>query len=295
MISTTAALALCRFGEDAAATMLWGASAYLWGFVPEGLASIVAVRLRGWAAAAVVITVLAVAAKLPVEVASIGDGWPDALDPATVRDVLFDTDVGQAWAVQATCALLLAAAAAVPDRWRTGTVAAASGLSLAALSLEGHATMHEGWLGIANRVDDVVHVLSGGAWLGSLAPVLVILALSRRGQQPDEVMTALRGFSRAGHIAVALVLLSGVASTALILGHWPVNVASPYHALLDLKIACVLAMTGLAVVNRYVVVPRMARNPAGAVRALRLGTLAEVPLGLATLALVAVFGLLDPG
>ena len=295
MTSTAAVLALCRFGEDAAGSLLWGASAYIWALVPAGLGAAVTARLRPWAAAAVAVAVLAVAVKLPAEVAGIGDGWPDALHPATVRSVLFDTSVGRGWAAQAGCALLLAAAVALPPGRRTAAVALASGLLLACLCLEGHAAMDEGWRGVLDRANDVLHVLSGGAWLGSLVPVLTILALPADDERSGEVATALRGFSRAGHAAVALVLLSGVLGTALILGRWPVDLASPYEALLDLKIACVLAMTGLALVNRYVVVPRRVRDPARAGLALRLGTSAEVALGFAALALVATFGLLDPG
>lgn len=295
MSSTTAALALCRFGEDAAASLLWGASAYLWALVPEGLADAVAARLRPWAVAAVATLTLAVAAKLPVEAAGLGDGWRDALDAATLRGLLFDTDLGPAWAAQAACAALLAACAAVRARRRAGAFALVSGLTLASLASEGHAAAGEGWLGALARANDVVHVLSGGAWLGSLPPVLIILAASAAGRRGGEAAAALRGFSRAGHAAVALVLLSGAVSTALVVGRWPVDLASPYEVLLDAKIACVLAMAALALVNRYVLVPRLARDPASAGRALRLGTLAEVPLGLAALALVAVFGLLDPG
>lgn len=295
MTSAAAVLALCRFGQDAAATLLWGAAAYLGALVPVGLAAAVAWRLRHLAAAAVAVAALAVAVKLPAEVAGIGDGWRDAVDIGVVRSVLVDTSVGRAWMAEAAAVLLLVAAAFTPVRWRVLAIAASSGLVLASLALEGHATLYEGWLGALDRANDVIHVLSGGAWLGSLAPVLLILAASSGDADRGEVATALRGFSRAGHAAVALVLLSGILSTALVLKRWPLDLASPYEALLDVKIVCVVAMTALALVNRYVLVPRMARAPDGAARALHRGTLAEVPLGLAALALVAVFGFLDPG
>lgn len=45
--------------------------------------------------------------------------------------------------------------------------------------------------------------------------------------------------------------------------------------------------------NRYVFVPRLSRRP-GSLNALRRATLAEVALGLAAVALVAVFGMMDP-
>ena len=287
-------LALCRFGQDAAALLLWGASVLLAGCVPAPLAALVAHRLRGWGRAAVAVTAVATAAKLPATVASIGDGWRDALDPAVVGSVLAGTGAGRSWSLQAFAVLLLLLSLRLPPRCRTVGTAGASGLLLAALALTGHAVAEDGWRGALHRGVDVLHVLSGGAWLGALVPVLVILGLLDDPRRREGAALALRRFSRAGHGAVALVMLSGAADAALILGRWPSRLSSPYDALLDAKVAAVAAMAGLALVNRYLLVPRIARHPEAAAAALRRATLAEVPLGLGAVALVAVFGLLDP-
>ena len=295
MTSVAAVLALCRFGQDAAGLLLWGASAFLQWFVPAGLAAVVADRLRRWEFAAVIVAVSATAAKLPAEVASVGDGWRDAADPEMIGSVIGDTSGGHAWVVQAAAALLILLARWAPPRARRATTAIASAALLAGLSLTGHAVLHEGWLGALHRFNDVLHVLSGGAWFGGLVPVLVILgALGQEAWRGDATL-ALRRFSRAGHIAVALVLLSGLVNTALVLGRWPTAWSSPYDALLDAKIAAVAAMVGLALVNRYVFTPMMARHSPEARAALRRATSAEVLLGFFAIALVAIFGLLDPG
>jgi putative copper resistance protein D len=105
---------------------------------------------------------------------------------------------------------------------------------------------------------------------------------------------ALRRFSSAGHIAVSLVVITGIVDTALILGHLPDDLASPYQLLLDAKIVLVIAMASLAVINRYVFVPRLRRQPECAVANIRNGTFAELALGAGVLALVAIFGLMDP-
>ena len=294
MTSVVAALAFCRFAQDAAALMLWGAAAFLVGLVPPGLAAEVAVRLRAGADAAIALAVVATIARLPAEAAAIGSGWPDALDPATLRAVAFETSAGLSWQVQAVAAASLLLAPVLPPRGRLVLVTAASGLMLAATSLTGHAVMQEGPIGALHRANDVLHVLAAGAWLGALAPVLVILQDLDAPERRRDAMLALRRFSRAGHGAVALVLLSGTANAVLTLGRWPMDLRSPYDVLLDLKIICVAAMVGLAVLNRYVFVPRLSRDRA-ANQALRRGTLAEFPLGFAAIALVAVFGLLDPG
>ena len=294
MTSVTAALALCRLGQDAAALMLWGASAYLLALVPRDLGREVAARLRGWAAAASAVAILTTVARLPAEAAAIGAGWADATDAAMLRAVAVGTSAGEAWQVQIIAAAILPVAWRVPARARLALLAVASALMLAASSLTGHAVMQEGAIGALHRANEVVHVLAAGAWLGALGPVLVVLERLRSAETRRDATLALRRFSRAGHVAVALVLLSGALNVALTIGRWPSDLASPYVVLLDLKIACVAGMVGLALLNRYVFVPRLGRD-ATAVQALRRGTLAELPLGFAAIALVAMFGLLDPG
>ena len=291
MTSVAAALASCRFVQDTAALVLWGASAYLLRLVPEPLARTLQARLRIGAGVATALAAAATAAELPIEAASVGDGWRDALDSSVVGAVLTGTSGGQAWMVQATAAGLLVLFGLAPPRPRLFGVAGAAALMLVGLSLRGHAVMQEGWLGAVHRANDVLHVLSAGAWFGALVPVLLILPRLSRPAERAEAVMALRRFSRAGHVAVALVLLTGVANAALVLGRWPTNLHSPYEALLDLKVLAVLVMAGLAVVNRYVLLPRLPPS----LTALRRATLAEVPLGLLAVALVAVFGLLDPG
>ncbi len=290
MTSIAAALATCRFVQDAAALLLWGASAYLLWLVPEPLARTLQARLRIGGRMAMALAA-ATFAELPIEAASVGDGWRDALDPSVVGAVLTGTNGGQAWMVQAAAAGLLALSCLVPPRPRLFAVAGAAALMLVGLTLTGHAVMQEGWLGAVHRANDAVHVLSAGAWFGALVPVLLILPRLGRPEERAEAASALRRFSRAGHVAVALVFLTGASNAALVLGRWPTNLRSPYEALLDAKIVAVAAMAVLAVVNRYLIVPRL---PAP-LPALRRATLTEVPLGLLAVALVGVFGLLDPG
>ena len=234
------------------------------------------------------------AAALPLETALIGEGWPAALDPTTIREVLFETSVGRAWQAQAVAAVLLGLTLAAPPGRRPTATALASGLLLAGLALTGHAAMHEGWLGVGHRFNDAVHVLSGGAWLGALVPLLPILRALGDPEQRRDAETALARFSTAGHGVVALVILSGVINTILVLGRWPTDWSSPYQAILAAKIALVAAMVCLAIGNRYGFVPRMASHRADAVRAIRTGTIAEMALGLSVIGLVSVFGMLEP-
>ena len=293
-MSPDAVLAMCRFIHDAATMLVWGSFVYLAALVPSDLAANIGSRLSGFRVTALTLAVVTTFAALPIEAAAIGDGWSDTLDATTLRTVLFDTSVGQVLQVQAAMALLLAVSLSIPARSQLGVTAVLSGLLLATLALTGHAAMHEGWLGLAHRFNDAVHVLAGGAWLGSLVPLLLILRALDDSSQRHDAGIALRRFSTAGHGAVALVIATGAVNTLLILGQWPLNWASPYQALLATKIALVLIMTLFALANRYLLVPRMAQDRIRAARLLRLATIAEVGLGLAAIACVSVFGLLEP-
>jgi putative copper resistance protein D len=280
VIGSEAALAACRFLHDASAMLLWGAFAYLATLVPQDLAWDVGRRLQSARVVLIALAVATTVAALPLQTALIGDGWPDALNPTTIRAVLFETSVGGAWRTEALAALLVAAALTASAPYRHSVTAFAAGLLVASLTLTGHAVMHEGWLGLAHRVNDAVHVLAGGAWLGALVPLSLTLAALNDPERCGAAEMALRRFSTAGHVAVALVILSGMINTILVLGRWPTDWSSPYQAMLGTKIALVLGMVTLAIVNRYRFVPQVASHRSGAVRAIRLGTMAEMVMGL---------------
>ncbi|MDL2410362.1 copper homeostasis membrane protein CopD [Rhizobium calliandrae] len=294
MIDPSSALQACRFFHDASLMLLWGGSAFLCLLVPKALAGRVW-RMFGAAPFLTALTAgLATVALLPLETAIIGNGWSDAFDAGTIQDVLFETTVGQAWQAQAAAALILVLAFLPSKDWRLAGVALGSGLGLAALTLTGHASMHEGWLKLAHRANDILHLLTGGGWLGALVPLIPILRLLITPECREEALLALRRFSTAGHGAVAMVIASGIVNTMLVLRRLPIDWSSSYQALLAIKIALVAGMSLLAIVNRYVFVPRIRRDRERALSAIRLGAIAEVFLGIAVIALVAVLGVLEP-
>lgn len=289
-----AALAICRCLHDGAAMVLWGAFGFLWTLVPAGFAGAIGRRLSRARTAAIGVACATTLAALPLETAAIGNGWPDALDRGTVSVVLFETSVGSAWIAQAGASLLLAVTLALPAGMRLGATALASGLLLTTLALTGHAAMHEGGLGAAHRLNDAVHVLAGGAWLGALLPLLPLFRALDDPSGSHDAGLALRRFSTAGHLAVATVIVTGIANTMLVLGRWPTDWSIPYQALLATKMFLVLGMTAVALCNRYVLVPVMSHDGGGALRALRQATIVEMVLGAAVIGLVSVFGLLEP-
>ena len=294
-MDVTTALALCRASRDTAALLLWGGAIFIAVLAPAALRPGLAACWQPFRRGAASGLAIALLAMLPVQAAALGDGWADALSPGVLRGLLLETGIGTAWMAQAAAAgLLLLGLLWVPPRGREPWVAATVALVLAAIPLTGHASMREGMAGALQRGCDVLHLWAGGFWLGALVPLLPTLRALNVAGTHRAAAVALRRFSELGHAAVALVLLTGVANTALVLGRIPDDWTSPYQRLLLIKIGLVAAMTGLALANRYLLVPRLAAGRTEASRRLRDATLAEIGLGLGAVALVAVFGLLEP-
>jgi putative copper resistance protein D len=228
---------------------------------------------------------------LPLRAATIGDGWSDAFAPSMLGGVLFETDVGTAWILQACAVVLLALATTLPESMIQRVQALCAAMMLLTLTFSGHAAMNGGWLRVLHRVNDAAHLLSGGAWLGALVPVLLIVAMLGTERSADAKLALMR-FSTAGHVAVALVILTGIVNTMLIVGTVPIDWSFDYQLLLSIKVSLVGVMVAIAIVNRYLFVPRLGRNPS--LRALKGCIIAEICLGPVVVGLVAWFGTLRP-
>jgi len=292
LIAPHVALVLVRLCFDAAAIATYGVSGFIVWIAPKRLGEAIAASSNFLVVAASSLAVLSTLAWLPIEAAMIGDSWQSAVDRSTLSALLCDTAIGKAWLVRLALSLLLAAAL----HWRSASIVrlALSGFLLVSLALTGHANMDEGTRGVLHILNDALHLLAGGVWLGSLLALPGCLARLRDPAFCTEAKTALRRFSSAGHLAVALVIATGIANTVLVLQRWPTDFTSTYQMLLATKIAFVAGMTGLALMNRYIFVPRMLTKPDGAILQIRNGTYGELALGAGVLALVAFLGILDP-
>jgi putative copper resistance protein D len=275
-VTPEGALIVCRVLFDAAVIWLWGASAYLGFVVPAGLARHIDQVLRPAHVAAIVTAVAATAAMLPLRAATIGNGWVDAFSPDMLHGILLETDVGLAWMLQASAVVFLIAATALSAYRRLGQAVGAA-LLLISLTTSGHAAMNSGWLRIAHRLNDAVHLLAGGAWLGALVPVLLILPMLGGGRLSIGGATGADAFFRGGHVAVALVIVSGILNTLLIVRTVPFDWVFGYQRLLSAKILLVGIMVLIAIVNRYVFVPRLGRG--SSLRALISCIIAEIGSG----------------
>lgn len=290
-----AALIACRFVHDTAAMTLWGTFGYLLICVPEDLAEETTKRLGRLPAIAAVATIITAVTLLPIKTAMIADGWPSAFSPKILWAVVWTTSIGTAWLVDIAASILLVLAIFLRPPHRILAITVSSALVLSSLVLTGHAMMREHWLGYLQQANDFVHVLAGGAWLGALVPFMLIMRGLSETNACDDHYIALRRFSLAGQVAVVLILATGAANTLLIVGDWPINWSSPYQVLLCAKVAVVLVMIGLASRNHFLLVPRLGHDRRAVAIAIRQAAFVEAVLGVIAIALVAVFGLLDPG
>jgi len=287
-----ALLAAARFFHYAAAIQFFGAAAFYVVLVPPDLRRDLRGPTRILELASAIVLLLSGIVWLMAQAAAMGDGPQDALNPAVIGTVLGDTEFGHVWGPRLIiCAFAVLAAIPLADgaRW-IGLVL--STLALGSLGLVGHAAIDSGLLGALNEISQMLHLLSSGFWLGALLPLLYLLALFRDAARATLADGALRRFSGLGHIAVAILLLSGIANTWFVIGG-RADLASPYQQLLLVKIGIAGLMCVMAIVNRYLFMPAIPNGGPGA-RQLARGTLTEIVLGALILALVAMIGMMAP-
>jgi copper transport protein len=134
-----------------------------------------------------------------------------------------------------------------------------------------------------------VHTLCGAFWLASLVPLLWCLRLSS-----GEAHLVLRRFSAAATAAVAALVVAGSCLAWLQLGGRLVPLwETAYGLRLIGKLALVAGLLALAAVNRFLLIPRVARDDLAARRYLSRTLVADIALGLGVLAVTASFPL-DP-
>ncbi len=288
------ALALCRLLHVGALMLLFGECAYVGTLVPAPLREESALRIRRRAVILAVVVAATGLGWLSFEAGQMGQGWTDSLNSDVLGDVLFGTAFGRVWQIHLLLVLGLMIAAAAMRRalWIPALLA---GSALASLGFIGHAAILSGGLGWAQRLNHALHLLACGAWTGSLVPLLPLMrALDEPDHRADAAL-ALRRYSQAGHWVVALVVGTGSADTALVLGRWPSFPLTPYEELMLAKLVLVAGMVVVALVNRYRLVPRMSTAPAASQAALRRNTLFETVLGGFVIVLSIGLSTLDPG
>jgi putative copper resistance protein D len=290
------ALILCRLLHFATSLCVFGILVFQAALCPLMLAVHLEPRLRRLMIWGSVIAAATSVLWLVLLAALMADDWSGAISDDVLGEVLFGTEFGHVWQWHTALSLLLVAAIWLDRRLPqpVGRIVALilSALQLATLGLVGHAVMASGWSGLVNRAALGLHLLAGGYWLGCLVPVMMCLSLNAPDLHHDAI-TALRRFSNVGHAAVALVIATGVINMDLIVGTLSPAFTNAYQDLLAAKILVVAAMTLLAILNRYYLVPRLRQAPWVLDQVQRVFA-AVYALGLGAIALVSVFGTLAP-
>ena len=229
------------------------------------------------------------------------------LDLPMIEAMILGTDMGFAFLVRSGL-LLTGLAAILALRNRQAALAFAAGCygcALVTLGWSGHAAATEGGLGLFHRLNNGIHLVSAGLWLGAIGRFLVLTF--RCYKDPDEakahaVLKAMHAFAPMGISLVALVAVTGTVNSHLIFGlpNVAATFATPYGILLAIKLALVAAMVAFGAHHA-----RVSRGAATAVRdgnvyptqalgALQRTLIAEFLLGLLVICLVAVFGSMSP-
>lgn len=203
-----------------------------------------------------------------------------------------------------------------PPAWPGLALAGASLLAFGAFS---H-TASKAPVPWAGALLDAVHLAAVLSWTGGLAGMLLLLRPRAAGLAG--LLEAAHRFSAMAAACVGVMALTGLAMVATIAGpapaRWPAAFEGQYGLLLAAKVALAVAMVALGGLNRFVLLPRLARAPspgaagagqdAGAEagpdagagkeagrRAFRANVAREAAMGVAVLLLAAALTGLAPG
>ncbi|WP_405125638.1 copper homeostasis membrane protein CopD [Pseudomonas marginalis] len=215
--------------------------------------------------------------------ASMAGSWPAALELSTVQLVLGKTFFGQVWTWHLIVNGLLVIALITP--WKTPRLPLLT-LLLMTLAPVGHGAVLDGLSGQLLILNQVVHLICVGAWLGGLLLLVLIL------RQPHRVELApvLRRFSGVGYGLVSGLLVTGLINVRVLTGQlWPTPLFSGFALILLIKVMLVLGMLALALLNRL-------RLDSGEQRlgSLKASVMLEWLLGVCAVAAVSLLGTLPP-
>ncbi|GGI68882.1 copper resistance protein CopD [Polymorphobacter multimanifer] len=223
------------------------------------------------------------------------------LDAATLAMLVNQTAVGTTFLVRMSV-LVVAAALALSrrdGRKQLAAIALCGAVALGSLAWSGHGVMDDGRTGIVHLGADIAHLLAAGVWVGALASLLWLVATGQN--DAPESHRALSGFASVGTASVAVVLITGLVNSWLLVG--PSNLLSLgkslYGQLLLIKLSLFAGMLALAALNRFHFTPALdlaVTAPASrhALQRLRLSLTLETLAGIAILGLVAWIGSLEP-
>ena len=231
-----------------------------------------------------------------------------AFEARAVGRVLLETQAGRVWLVRAGLLAVLAAflslRVSVERRadWRAarGQNVLLGVAALVPLAAAGHAAAVEPGTARAIVLDGL-HLLGAGFWVGGLLPLAQLLSASSTEAGADArpyAVLAVRRFSRAAFLMVAVLAVTGTALAIFHVGSVAGLVGTSYGRLLLSKLALLLLALVFAALNRSVLLARLGGDgpPVGrpAMRRLSGFVVVEAALALGILIVVAAMNVTPP-
>ena len=273
------------------------------------LSAIVRLQLAYIAWIALLLCAISGAAWLVITAQSMsGADLSDVFSEDVLGTVLLQTGFGQDWIARLVLLLLLAGMLVPllsprqtkPVWINVAVVALAAGLA-GSLAWAGHAVGAEGIEGTVHPAADFVHLVAAAAWVGTLLPLALLLAMAGNDTMSVAIARiATIRFSAFGIGSVATLLVTGTINAWYLAGSIAALTETDYGRLLLLKIALFLVMVAIAAVNRLHLTPRLVQGAdsatiADALRQLRRNASLEVAIGAIIIAVVAALGTNPPG
>ncbi|MCP1420032.1 putative copper resistance protein D [Pseudomonas laurylsulfativorans] len=221
-----------------------------------------------------------------------------------IEMMLFETEVGLAWAVRMIALVIAGLALMLNPRAPASSLviaATAGGIALASLAWSGHGAMDEGSRRYWHFLADILHLLAAGAWLGALL-AFALLAQTRATTEAHIRLLArtVKRFEPVGALIVVIISVTGVVNYLFIVGPQLEEVLpSHYGILLAIKVLLFAGMLVLAALNRFHLGPLLERSLREghyrtAAHALQRSVVLEMVAALLIVGLVAWLGTLSP-
>jgi copper resistance protein D len=170
------------------------------------------------------------------------------IEGSVIQAMIIDTHIGWAFMLRL---LSLIFAALFLTKWPFAS-ALLYALALATLAWSGHAAASDGAIGIFHRLNDALHLLAAGLWIGAIGWFTYLAVQAHRGlASGTALLREMHHFKRYGIALVALVSFTGMMNAQLIfrLDKSGAVLTMPYGQLLAAKVILVGIMQALPVLR----------------------------------------------